>query len=380
MGYSPEAVRATYDESAEREDGFEKSFSLRNAIPREFIKKYLQPTDVVLDAGGGAGINAVMTLKPDVVTMDVNMPGLDGFGATRAIMASCPVPIVIVTGKMDPKESATIFQVMKAGALMVTAKPFAPGHPEHEESVRELLRSVKLMSEIKVVRRIFPKDTKEAALHHPPPQVTPAVLAARIGIVAIGASTGGPPILQLILSSLPADFSVPVVIVQHMAKGFTENFVNWLNESSRLQVKLAANGMQMFPGHAYVAPDGFQTSVGPDNRLILSEGKPENGQSSSVSALFRSASNVYGSQAVGVLLTGMGKDGAAELKMLREKGGVTIAQNRESCIVFGMPGEAIRINAADYILDPEEITTVLPKLVYGLQPPVTSSDIMRQPV
>ena len=124
-------------------------------------------------SNGDEAVTAVMNLKPDVVTMDVNMPGLDGFGATRAIMASCPVPIVIVTGKMDPKESATIFQVMKAGALMVTAKPAAPGHPEHEESVRELIRNVKLMSEIKVVRRVFPKEESEAPphLHH---QTSPA--------------------------------------------------------------------------------------------------------------------------------------------------------------------------------------------------------------
>jgi len=330
-------------------------------------------------SNGDEAVTAVMDLKPDVVTMDVNMPGLDGFGATRTIMASCPVPIVIVTGKMDPKESATIFQVMKAGALMVTAKPAAYGHPEHEESVRELIRSVKLMSEIKVVRRVFPKEESEAALY-PHHHAAPAVPAARIGIVAIGASTGGPPLLQSILSSLPADFSVPVVIVQHMAKGFTENFVSWLNESSRLQVELAANGMQMLPGHAYVAPDGFQTRVGPDNRLILADREPENGQCPSVSALFRWVANIYGSRAAGVLLTGMGKDGADELKTLRDKGGVTIAQNRESSIVFGMPGEAIRINAADYIMAPEEITPVLIKLVQGRQTPVTSSDIMRQPI
>ena len=315
---------------------------------------------------GDEALTAVTSLKPDVVTMDINMPGIDGFEATRAIMASCPVPIVIVTGKMDPKESATIFQVMKAGALMVIAKPSAPGHPEHEESVRELVRSVKLMSEIKVVRRIFPKEPTERA-SYPCPSATPPVPAARIGIVAIGASTGGPPLLQTILSALPADFTVPVVIVQHMAKGFTENFVNWLNLSSCLKVELAADGMQMFPGHAYVAPDGFQTEVGPDNRLVIAKGELENGQCPSVSALFRSVAKFYGKNAAGVLLTGMGKDGAAELKILRDRGGTAIVQNRESSIVFGMPGEAIRIGAADYILSPEEITPLLTRLVNSQQ-------------
>jgi len=315
---------------------------------------------------GDDAVTAVMALKPDVVTMDINMPGIDGFEATRAIMTSCPVPIVIVTGKMDPKESATIFQAMKAGALMVTAKPSAPGHPEHEESVRDLVRSVKLMSEIRVVRRIFPKESRKEA-PHPHHPATPSPLAAGIGIVAIGASTGGPPLLQSILSTLPADFSVPVVIVQHMAKGFTENFVNWLNLSSRLKVELAVDGIQMVPGHAYVAPDNFQTAVGPDNRLILTKGELEYGQSPSVSALFRSVANVYGNRATGVLLSGMGKDGAAELKILRDKGGITIVQNRESSIVFGMPGEAVRIGAADYILSPEEITPLLTRLGNGQQ-------------
>lgn len=316
---------------------------------------------VVGTAGNGEeAVNAVMTLKPDIITMDINMPGMDGFEATRTIMATCPVPIVIVTGKMDPKDSATIFQVMNAGALMVTAKPAAPGHPEHDDSVRELIQTVKLMSEIKVVRRVFAKESRAAA-----GPVPPVALATGIGIVAIGASTGGPPLLQSILSALPADFAAPVVIVQHMAKGFTENFVSWLNQSSRLQVELAANGVQMIPGHAYVAPDGLHLGVGPDHRLIVSAGELENGQCPSVSTLFRSVANVYGRHGAGVLLTGMGKDGAAELKMLRDKGGVAIVQNRESCIVFGMPGEAIRINAADYILAPAEITTLLTKLVNG---------------
>jgi len=323
---------------------------------------------------GEEAVNAVMNLKPDVITMDINMPGMDGFEATRAIMSSSPVPIVIVTGKMDPKDSATIFQVMKAGALMVPAKPAAPGHPEHEASVRELIKTVKLMSEIKVVRRVF------GAPPSPPRQTTPAASAANIGIVAIGASTGGPPLLQTILSSLPADFGVPVVIVQHMAKGFTEEFVNWLNQSSRLRVELATDGMQMLPGHAYVAPDGFQTGVGPGNRLTVAAGEPENGQCPSVAYLFRSVARVYGSQAAGVLLTGMGKDGAAELKTLRERGGVTLVQNRESSIVFGMPGEAIRINAADYILAPEEIPTLLATLVTASRRRSLPTDHTRQTI
>jgi len=329
---------------------------------------------VIGTAGNGEeAVHAVRTLKPDVISMDINMPGMNGFEATRAIMSSCPTPIVIVTGKMDPKDSATLFRVMEAGALMIMAKPFPPGHPEHDESILELRKTVKLMSEIKVVRRYFSngkRDTKPALSS---PQEISVAARSGIRIIAIGASTGGPPLLQSILSSLPVDFRVPVAIVQHMAKGFTQEFVTWLNHSSSLPVELATNGCRMLPGHVYVAPDEFQMLVVPGDRIILSKDPGENGQRPSVSALFRSVAEVYGKNAIGVLLTGMGKDGALELKGLREKGGITIAQNRESSVVFGMPGAAVSIDAAEYILSPEEIITVLLKLVHGPQTLHTST-------
>jgi two-component system, chemotaxis family, protein-glutamate methylesterase/glutaminase len=319
-------------------------------------------------ASGEEAVAAVTALRPDVITMDINMPGMDGFEATRAIMATQPTPIVIVTGMLDPKESATLFRVMEAGALMVTAKPLPPGHPGYEASARELVRVVKLMSEIKVVRRFFPRQPTGTPTPAATLPTAPAGQTPEIGIVAIGASTGGPPLLQDILSSLPADFALPVVIVQHMAHGFTESFAGWLGQNSRLKVMLAADGMPLLPGHAYVAPDGFQTEVAQGGRLRLSGGPPENGLRPAVAALFRSVARVYGSRAAVVLLSGMGKDGAEELKLLRGLGAVTIAQDRESSIVYGMPGEAVRLKAADYILPPQKITALLAMLA-GRQRP-----------
>lgn len=316
---------------------------------------------------GEGAVQAAMALKPDVITMDINLPGMDGFEATRAIMSGCPIPIVIVTGRMDPKDSGTLFRVMEAGALAVTAKPFAPGHPEHEESVAELIKTVKLMSEIKVIRRRLPTGSPGPATGTLFRQAAPVIPETCIRIVAIGASTGGPPLLQSILSSLPADFKAPLAIVQHMTKGFTREFVNWLNSSSRLPVELAADGVRMEAGRAYVAPDGVQMEVAPGDLIVLTEKDTDNGQCPSVSSLFRSVARVYGRSAAGVLLTGMGKDGAEELKELRGKGGVTIAQNRESSVVFGMPGEAVRINAAEYVLSPEDIIAALTTLVNGPQ-------------
>lgn len=305
---------------------------------------------------GEEAVRAAATLRPDLITMDINLPGMDGFQATRAIMSNCPTPIVIVTGKMDPKDSATLFRVMQAGALMVLAKPAPVGTPEYATSVAHLVHNLKLMSEIKVVRRSFSDNVA----------LPPAKLAVPTGpplrVVAIGASTGGPPLLQRILSSLPADFGAALLVVQHMADGFTENFVAWLNQTSRLPVLLAQSGMPVVPGRVLVAPDGFHLEIGPGDRVALSCAAPDNGLRPSVAALFRSLAQRCGRLGAGVLLTGMGNDGARELKLVRDAGGVTVAQNRESSVVFGMPGEAIRLDAASYILPPEGIIELLIRL------------------
>jgi two-component system chemotaxis response regulator CheB len=310
---------------------------------------------------GEAAVEAARNLRPDIITMDVNLPGMDGFEATRAIMSSCPVPIVIVTGKMDPRDSATLFRVMEAGALMVLAKPDPVGSPGHEASVAKLVHHIKLMSEIKVVRRLFPRG-RERAPQKPVPVPLPES-AAQIRAVAIGASTGGPPLLQQILSNLSPQFGAAVLVVQHMAEGFTENFVHWLNQSSALPVQLAQNGMRIAPGQVYVAPDGCHLEAGHGDRIVLTSAPPENGLRPSVCTLFRSVAKCYGRESAGVLLTGMGCDGAAGLKVLRDRGAVTIAQNRESSVVFGMPFEAIQIDAAQYILPPEGIIQLLSGVV-----------------
>lgn len=304
---------------------------------------------------GEAALDAVRRLSPDIVTMDVNMPGMDGFEATRAIMSACPLPIVIVTGKMDPRDSATLFRFIEAGALMVLAKPSPVGAPGHADSVARLVQNIKLMSEIKVVRRHFAPGGVPAPLQPAPlPEQS-----ARIEVVAIGASTGGPPLFQQILSRLPSDFGAALLVVQHMAEGFTENFVHWLGQSSALPVQLAVEGMPILPGQVYVAPEGRHLEAGADGSIVLSTAAPDNGLRPSVAALFRSVALHYGPRAVGVLLSGMGSDGASELKTIKERGGITVAQNRESCVVYGMPGQAVELDAARYVLPPEEIIRLL---------------------
>ncbi|MCG2739096.1 MAG: chemotaxis response regulator protein-glutamate methylesterase, partial [Syntrophaceae bacterium] len=262
----------------------------------------------------------------------------------------------IVSASTSAKEVASTFRALEAGALAVVLRPPGMGHPEHETAARELIQMVKLMSEIKVVKRI-PRVAKERT---PVPPLAPALKAGTgIQLVAIGASTGGPPVLQKILSGLPKDLTVPVLIVQHIAPGFVEGFVKWLAGASRFPLHIAAHGEQPKPGHGYVSPDGFHMGVGSGPRIVLSDHATENGLRPSVAYLFRTVAQVLGPRAVGVLLTGMGRDGAEGLKMLKDMGALTIAQDEASSIVHGMPGEAIKLDAATYVLPPEGIAAML---------------------
>src|SRR5450759_406987 len=312
---------------------------------------------------GEEALEAVKRYRPDVITMDIHMPKMDGLEATRRIMEIDPTPIVIVSGSTDSHENTKTFRAMEAGALAVLARPTGIGHSDHENTARELVQTVKLMSEVKVVRR-WPQTRRE-----PVPPAAAKVVAgeaakvpAKVKVIAMGASTGGPPVLQTILAMLPRDFPLPVLIVQHMATGFISSFVEWLAQSSVLPVHVAMHGELMLPGHIYVAPDECQMKVEYGGKIVLTKDKPENGLRPSVSYLFRSLAAVYGGGAVAGLLTGMGRDGAEELRLLKEKGAVTFAQDKDSSVVHGMPGEAIKLDAATFILAPDKIAAVLTDL------------------
>lgn len=336
-----------------------------SSVVREFLVHILNSDPDLRVIGtakdGEEALEAVKSKRPDVVTMDIHMPKMDGFEATRKIMESHPTPIVIVSGSSSATEVASTFHALEAGALSLIPRPKGIGHAEFETTARELIQTVKLMSEVKVVRR-WPRSRKTVEAPSTP-RTELDMPAQKIRIVAIGASTGGPQALQMILSQLPVGFPAPVVIVQHMAPGFIEGFVEWLGQSSGLPVHVASHGEHLRPGSIYVAPDGSHMGVAAGDRLILNGKEAENGLRPSVSYLFRSLAEVYGQNAVGVLLTGMGKDGAEELKLMKEKGAVTVVQDEESCVVAGMPGEALKLGAATYVLPPEKIADALAALV-----------------
>jgi two-component system, chemotaxis family, protein-glutamate methylesterase/glutaminase len=298
---------------------------------------------------GEQAIQSVTALAPDVVAMDIQLPGMNGFEATRIIMETRPTPIIIVSGIATVRERQTSMSAFEAGALAVVERPVGFGHPEFAAQARELIMTVRTMSEVRLVRRW--KRNREGGATVVPNAPPISVRNSRdVQVVAIGASTGGPMALQSILTSLPPDEMVPLLVVQHMARGFTVGFVEWLESTTRYAVRVASPGAQLVRGRAYVAPDGFHLGVGDQASVMLSSDDPEHGSRPSVSFLFRSVASVFRENAMGILLTGMGADGAAELKLMRDAGAITIAQDEQSSVVHGMPGEAIRLGGATQVL------------------------------
>ena len=307
---------------------------------------------------GKQGIALARELAPDLVCMDATMPGLDGYEATREIMKSCPVPVIMVTSTHALTEQPAANRAYQAGALAILEKPKLCHCPANEGRTRDLLRTIKAMAAVKVVRR-REYATAVTEKSKPAGMAAPAISRRESGLVAIGASTGGPPVIQKILSRLPQPFPVPILIVQHITDGFTQGFVSWLAATSGFEVETPIHGQKALPGHVYIAPDNCHMGITSEGIITLSAGDPENGVRPSVSYLFRSVASSYGNRAVGVLLTGMGKDGAAELRAMKDCGCITLVQDQESSIVHGMPGEAIRLKGATHILPDRLIADVL---------------------
>lgn len=330
-----------------------------SAVARALLIHLLQSDPEIAVVGavkdGRAALEFVARHKPDVVLMDLHMPRLDGFDATRRIMESHPLPIVVCSAVSNVADTAIAFRALEAGAIACIEKPLAQDHPNFPEQVARLLETLKLMSEVKVVRR----RVRSWPAGGPAAAAVRAGLRAPTRLIGIGASTGGPPVLQTILSGLPKDFPVPVLVVQHMATGFLPGMAEWLADTTGLHVCVGSHGTVPLPGHVYLAPDDFHMGIGAEGALVLSREGPENHLRPSVAFLFRSLAEHYAANAVGVLLTGMGRDGAEELKAMRDRGGLTIAQDPDSSVVHGMPGAAIALGGAAQVLPPERIVDAL---------------------
>ncbi len=317
---------------------------------------------VATAVNGVEAINLARKFKPHVITMDVNLPLMNGLETTKTIMETDPVPIIIVSSEFNPRNMNDTFRALAAGAVAVAEKPHSVGTKEFEVCAARLIQSVKLMSEIKVVRRLSSIFQPQAVSQNSE-KLFEYFPRKKVRVIGIGTSTGGPMVVEKILSGLPENFPIPILLVQHITIGFTEGYISWLNLSSKIPVTMAKNGMSISGGGCFVAPDNIHMEVKSSGVIELVDAEPEYNSKPSVSRLFRSLSRNFGSEAVGILLTGMGRDGALELKHLRDSGGTTIAQDSDSSIIFGMPGEAVKLNAAQYIFPPEKIISFLKGLI-----------------
>lgn len=328
-----------------------------SAVQREFLSIILEESGEFEVAGtavdGEDAARQAERLRPDVILMDCHMPRLDGMGATRLIMEATPTPIVIASASSANDDVKLAFDAIKNGALAVVNKPPAFGSPNHDLVAAHLLRTLRLMAEVKVVRR-WPartrrEDTLKARAMEPHQTVEVVVLVG---------STGAPEVIADLLGFLSGTHAT-VLIVQHMSPGFIEGYAVWLASRTGLTVEMARHGVRPKPGHAYVAPDQNQMGIDASGAIVLSAEAEDDGFRPSGTFLLRSVARVFGRRALGVVLTGMGRDGAAGLLELKDAGGLTVAQSEESCVVFGMPGEAVRLGAAMHVLAPEEIARLI---------------------
>ncbi len=307
---------------------------------------------VVAEAADGAeAVSRCVELKPDVVLLDIVMPGLDGVRATREIMARAPTPILVVSASDNRGDALSSMQALAAGAVDALDKP-TETETDQEFDAR-LLRAVRLVRRIPVVtrRRTSSNDAPEVAPSPPPSSI-------RRDLVAVGGSTGGPAAVVDLLRALPPSFPLPILLVLHIGPAFGFAFAEWLNGMSKIPVIEAASGQGLRPGHVHVCPPDRHLVV-QGGTLFLNRDPERHSCRPSVDVLFESVAQSIGERAIGCLLTGIGRDGAEGLRLMRSVGALTMAQDEASCAVFGMPREAILRGAAVHIANPADMAALL---------------------
>jgi len=332
-----------------------------SAVMRRLLLTTLESEDDLRVVGtardGAEAVRLCHSLRPDVVIMDINMPVMDGLLATQKILEQAAIPIVILSGYVGDPSSQMAFDAIRVGALAVVAKPTGPDEPEYRRMHDELVQAVRGMATVKVVpRRTTHRNDpiQPRAAHY-----TPTYVRA-VGLVA---STGGPAALSFILRRLPSSFPTPILIVQHITLGFVPGLVDWLRADSQLDVRMAQDGQIPQPGQALFAPDDCHMVIGPDGAIVLNDEDPVDGHRPSGNLLFRSMARAYGAQAVGVVLTGLGADGANGLMHIKLAGGQTLAQDEDTSIVYGMPREAAALGAVQEVLPLDRIVAHLLSIV-----------------
>jgi two-component system, chemotaxis family, protein-glutamate methylesterase/glutaminase len=294
---------------------------------------------------GKEAVELTQSLRPDVVTLDVRMPRMDGIDATERIMAEAPSRILVISGAVDAELS---FKALQAGALEVMPKP-APGRGEGLQGFgHQLIHTIRTVAGI-------PLGGRKPLIGHPAPP--PMLRSGRVHGFGLVGATGGPPALAMLLSLLPPSLPYPIFIAQHVSVGFTSGLRQWLSAASPLDLLVARTGMKPQPGHVYLPPDGHQLQVLTTGELLV---EPVHGPYTMMGdVLLASLARAHGNRAGGAVLTGMGSDGAAGLAAIKRAGGLTFVQTPESCVVSNMPDAALRMGGADTALSIEGMASAM---------------------
>jgi two-component system chemotaxis response regulator CheB len=330
-------------------------------VAREMLSQILSSDSEIEVVGqahdGVEAVEMVTRLKPDLITMDIHMPKMDGLEATERIMAFTPTPILVVSSSVHGEGMGRAFDALTLGALEVIKKPEPRDWADLERIGRELLRKVKILANVRVITHVRGRRD-----HHGYRAKRSAAAGSGRSVVAIGSSTGGPSALLSVFERLPKDFSAPILVAQHIAEGFVPGLVEWLDAASKLKVVQAEGDMLPEPGHIYIAPTGSNMVLA---GMTLGLREPGTGQLyvPSADTLFESVADICGDSAVGVLLTGMGADGARGLKQLHDAGAATIAQDEETSTVFGMPRAAIELGAVDRVVAIDDVAAAIGEMV-----------------
>ena len=310
---------------------------------------------------GSKALALIPQVQPHVICTDFYMKGMDGLDLTKQVMAYYPRPILVVSNFVQSDDSQNIFELLQAGAVDVFPKPVVGTSANYEQVKHKLIAKIKILSGVQV----FTRPQKPPFV---PTRAEPVEgildITFPIRAVTIGASTGGPKALHVILSQLPSRFPVPIICTQHISIGFLQGLVDWLASQSKLAVKIAQEGESPLPGTVYFAPDCHHLEL-ERGKFICSSSDAVDGHLPSITTMFESVARFYGRGTAGILLTGMGKDGAAGIGAIAAAGGTTIAQDQSSCVIFGMPKEAIALGAVQHVLPLAEIAPWLVNTMYA---------------
>lgn len=312
-------------------------------------------------ANGKEGLVLIPRVQPDVICTDLHMPVMDGLELTKAVMAQYPRPILVLSVSVQKEQTHNVFKLIDAGAIDVMAKPLGGLEEDGKLNAQELITKIKILSGVVVIQRR--RDRRPAT--PAPDNVLPLIEAAPLRIIGIGASTGGPQALQAILAQLPASLPVPVLCVQHISEGFMQGLVEWLAGQCQIRIRSAETGVTPQPGTVYFPRDNTHLKIDNDGRLLCVSEPLYGGHRPSISVTFTSLARHYSNAAAAVLLTGMGRDGVDGLHAIAQAGGVTIAQDEESSVVFGMPKLAFEEGAARYVLPLHKIAPALISIANG---------------